>query len=63
MRLPFKPFIVELNLLKFEDKINLENVLFVSKYVNNLFPPVFGFTFCSNILCCETVPSPAGKLF
>ena len=34
-----------------EDKIHLEDVLQVSKYINNLLSPVFDtwFTFCSNI--------------
>ena len=38
---------MKLDFLKLEDKVHLENVLSVSKYVNNLLPPVFDkwFTF------------------
>lgn len=48
---------LKLNLLKFEDEIHLENVLLISKHINNLLPPVFDkwFTFCSNIHNYETV--------
>lgn len=48
---------LKLDLLKFEDEIHLENVLLISKHINNLLPPVFDkwFTFCSNIHNYETV--------
>ena len=38
-------------ILKFQDKICLENVLFVNKYLNNLTPSVFRtwFSFSSNL--------------
>ena len=53
------------NLLKFEDKIQLENVLFVSKYFNNILPSIFDnwFTLCSNMHNYNTVASLTGKLF
>ena len=58
------PLFFKLNSVKFEVKILLENVLLVSKYINNPLSQVFDkrFTFCSNIHNCETVPSTAGKL-
>ena len=33
---------MKLNLLNFEEKIPLANVLLVSKYIKNSLPPVFG---------------------
>ena len=53
------------NLLKFEDKIQLENVLFVSKYFNNILPSIFDnwFTLCSNMHNYNTAASLTGKLF
>ena len=51
-------------MLKFKDKIDLENLLLVSKY-NNILSPVFDkwFTFCSNINNYEIVSLSAGELF
>ena len=46
-------FLFKQNLiLKFQDKISLENILFVSKSLNNLTPPVFStwFSFSSDQL-------------
>ena len=35
------PLFKKQNLLKFEDKIQLENILLVSKYFNNILPSIF----------------------
>ena len=53
------------NLPKFEDKIQLENVLLVSKYFNNMLPSIFGKWFipCPNIHNYNTAASSTGKLF
>ena len=42
------PLFSENNILKFIDKITLENILFVNKAVNRQVPPIFydWFTFC-----------------
>ena len=39
------------SILKFEDQILINNILFISKSINNLLPPIFNnwFIFCSNI--------------
>ena len=51
-------------ILKFQDKTCLENVLFVSKSLNNLTPSVFStwFSFSSNQHNCETSSSTQGNL-
>ena len=51
-------------ILKFEDKICLENILFVSKFLNNLSPSVFnsGFVFWSGQHSYETSSSTKGIL-
>ena len=51
-------------ILKFQDKICLENVLFVSKSLNNLTPSVFStwFSFSSDQHNCETSSSTQGNL-
>ena len=53
------------NLLKFEDKIQLENVLLVSKYFNNTLPSIFDkwFTLCFDIKDYNTAASFTGKSF
>ena len=53
------------NVLKFEDKILINNIMFISKSINNLQPPIIKnwFTFCSDIHKYDTVSSSAGKLF
>ena len=53
------------NLLKFEDKIQLENVLLVSKYFNNILPSIFNnwLTLYSDIHNYNTAASSTGKLF
>ena len=50
--------------LKFQDKICLENILFVSKLLNNLTPSVFStwFTFSSDQHNYETSSSTQGNL-
>ena len=59
------PLFKKQNLLKFEDKIQLENVLLVSKYFNNILPSTFDkwFTLCSDIHNYNTAASSTGKLF
>ena len=39
------------SILKFEDQILINNILFISKSINNLLPPIFNnwFIFCSNV--------------
>ena len=53
------------NILKFEDKILINNLIFISKSINNLQPPIFKnwFIFCSDIHKYDTVSFPADKLF
>ena len=52
------------NILKFGDKILINNIIFISKSINNLQPPIFKnwFIFCSDIHKCDTVSSSADKL-
>ena len=59
------PLFKKQNSLKFEDKIQLENVLLVSKYFNNILPSIFDnwFTLCSDIHNYNTAASLTGKLF
>ena len=51
-------------ILKFQDKICLENILFVSKSLNNLSPSIFNtwFSFSSDQHSCETSSSTQGNL-
>ena len=53
------------HILKLEDKILIENTLFINKSFNNLLPPVFKswFTFCSEIHNYQTISSTADKIF
>ena len=55
---------MEKYLSKFEDKILIGNIIFVSKSINNL-PPIFKnwFIFCSEIHSYNTVSSAIDKLF
>ena len=50
---------------KFEYKIQLEKVLLVSKYFNNILPSIFDnwLTFCSDIHNYNTAASSKDKLF
>ena len=59
------PLFLKLKLLKFNDKVLLENMLLISKFINSLFPPIFSnwFTLYSNILNYETTSSATCKLF
>ena len=53
------------NILKLEDKILVENILFINKTFNNLLPPLFEswFTFCSDLHNYHRVSSTADKIF
>ena len=59
------PLFEKQNLLKFEDKSELQNVLLVSKYFNNIALSIFNnwFTLCSDIHNYNTAASSTGKLF
>ena len=59
------PLFSKLKLLKFNDKVLLENVLLISNFINSLLPPVFNnwFTFCFNIHNYETTSSATCELF
>ena len=59
------PLFFKLKLLKLKDKVHLENVLLISKFVNSLLPPVFNnwFIFCSDVHNYETTSSATCKLF
>ena len=58
------PLFKKHNLLKFEDKIQLENVLLVSKYFNNILPSIFSnwFTLYYDIHNYNTAASSTGEL-
>ena len=53
------------NILKLEDKILIENIIFINKSFINLLPPIFKgwFTFCSDLHNYHTVSSTADKIF
>ena len=53
------------NILKLEDKIVIESILFINKSFNNLLPPIIKswFTFCSDLHNYHTVSSAADKIF
>ena len=52
------------NILKFEDKILINNIIFISKSINNLQPPIFKNWFILyDIDKHDTVSSSADKLF
>ena len=59
------PLFKKHNLLIFEDNIQLENVLLVSKYFNNILPSVFGkwFTLSSDMHNYNAAASSTGKSF
>ena len=52
-------------ILKLEDKILIQNILFINKLFNNLLPPIFKswFTFYSDVHNDQTVSSTADKIF
>ena len=58
------PLFKQSSILKFQDKICLENILFVSKSLNNLSPSVFNiwFVFSSDQHSYETSSSTQGIL-
>ena len=58
------PLFKQSSILKFQDKIYLENILFVSKSLNNLSPSVFNtwFSFSSDQHNYETSGSTQGNL-
>ena len=53
------------NIVKLEDKILIENILFINKSFNNLLPPIFKSwsTFCSEVHNYQTISSTADKIF
>ena len=53
------------HILKLEDKMLIENILFISKAFNNLHPPIIKswFTFCSDVHNYHTVSSTADDIF
>ena len=53
------------HILKLEDKILIENILFTNKSLNNLLPPIFKnwFTFCSDVHNYHTFSTTADKIF
>ena len=53
------------HILKLEDKILIEKVLYINKSFNNLLPPIFKswLTFCSEIHNYQTISSTADKTF
>ena len=53
------------HILKLEDKILIEKILFINKSFNNLLPPIFKswFTFCSEVHNYQTISSTADKIF
>ena len=59
------PFFKSNHILKLEDKILIENIIFINKSFNNLVPPIFKswFTFCSDVHNYQTVSSNVDKIF
>ena len=53
------------HILKLEEKILIENILFINKSLSNLLPPIFKnwFTFCSDVHNYQTVSSTSDKIF
>ena len=53
------------HILKLEDKMLIENILFINKSLNNLLPPIFKncFTFCSHVNNYQTVSSTSDEIF
>ena len=53
------------HILKLEDKILIENMLFINKSLNNLLPPIFKnwFTFGSDVHNHQTLSSTSDKIF
>ena len=59
------PFFKKSNILNFEDKTLISNIIFISKSINNLLRPIFKnwFIFCSEIHNYDTVSSSTDILF
>ena len=59
------PLFKKSNILNFEDKILISTIIFISKSINNLQPPIFinWFIFCSEIHNGDTFLSSTDKLF
>ena len=59
-----RPLFMQNSILKFQDRICLENILFVSKSLNNLSPSIFNtwFSFSSDQHNYETSSSTQGNL-
>ena len=53
------------HILKLEDKLLTENILFINKSFSNPLPPIFKslFTFCSDVFNYQTVSSTVDKIF
>ena len=53
------------HILKLEEKIVIEDILFINKSFNNLLPPIFKswFTFCSDVHNYQAVSSTSNKIF
>ena len=62
---PSGPLFKQNNILKFEDRILIGNIIFISKSINNLLPPIFKnwFIFRSEIHNYNTVSLSTDKLF
>ena len=52
------------HILKLEDKILIENIIFINKSFNSLLPPIFKscFIFCPDVHNYHTVSSTADKI-
>ena len=59
------PLFLKLKLLKLNDKVLLEKVLLINKFITGLLLPIFNiwFTFCSNIHNYGTTSSATCELF
>ena len=59
------PLFKKSNILKFEDKTLISSIIFISKSINNLLPPIFKnwFIFCSKLHNYDTVSLSTNKLF
>ena len=53
------------HIIKLEDKILTENMIFINKLLNIFLPPIFKnwFTFCSDVHNYQTVSSTSDKIF
>ena len=60
-----RPLFKSNHILKLEDKILMENILFINKSLNILLPPIVKnwFTFCFDVHNHQTVSSTSDKIF